>query len=96
MGDHFVLLVDRLLTESTLESAIKDERMLQQATPSSGNDYMTLSCDMDGENRSSHTKMVQCRICHDEDEDSNMETPCSCCGSLKVRVLCSFLFQYRL
>ena len=36
-----------------------------------------------GKNRSSHTKMVQCRICHDEDEDSNMETPCSCCGSLK-------------
>ncbi|KAF2317841.1 hypothetical protein GH714_041157 [Hevea brasiliensis] len=28
-------------------------------------------------------KMVECRICQDEDEDSNMETPCSCCGSLK-------------
>ncbi|XP_030536870.1 uncharacterized protein LOC115745452 isoform X2 [Rhodamnia argentea] len=28
-------------------------------------------------------ELVQCRICHDEDEHLNMETPCSCCGSLK-------------
>lgn len=27
---------------------------------------------------------VMCRICHDEDEDRNLESPCSCCGSLKV------------
>ena len=30
-------------------------------------------------------KMVQCRICHEEDLDSNMESPCSCSGSLKVK-----------
>lgn len=29
-------------------------------------------------------KFVQCRICHDEDEDSNMDSPCSCSGTLKV------------
>lgn len=29
-------------------------------------------------------KVVDCRICHDEDEDSNMEVPCSCSGTLKV------------
>ena len=33
-------------------------------------------------------KLVECRICHNEDEESNMEIPCSCCGSLKV---CCFL-----
>ncbi|XP_028797309.1 uncharacterized protein LOC114752776 [Neltuma alba] len=38
---------------------------------------------MDGANRLSTHKLVQCRICHDEDEDSNMEPPCSCRGSLK-------------
>ncbi|KAI9085592.1 hypothetical protein K1719_032435 [Acacia pycnantha] len=38
---------------------------------------------MDGANKVSPNKLVQCRICHDEDEDSNMETPCSCSGSLK-------------
>ncbi|GAB4832348.1 hypothetical protein Ancab_006364 [Ancistrocladus abbreviatus] len=31
----------------------------------------------------SSRKLVECRICHDEDEESNMETPCACCGSLK-------------
>ncbi|MCD7456401.1 hypothetical protein HAX54_031633 [Datura stramonium] len=28
-------------------------------------------------------KMEECRICHDGDEDSNMEMPCSCRGTLK-------------
>ncbi|KAK1433215.1 hypothetical protein QVD17_10124 [Tagetes erecta] len=28
-------------------------------------------------------KLVECRICHDEDEESNMDIPCSCCGTLK-------------
>ncbi|KAL0332437.1 UNVERIFIED_CONTAM: hypothetical protein Scaly_2145200 [Sesamum calycinum] len=32
---------------------------------------------------SSPSKLAECRICHDEDEDSNMEVPCSCRGSLK-------------
>lgn len=31
-------------------------------------------------------EFVQCRICHDEDEDSNMDTPCSCSGTLKVNL----------
>lgn len=26
---------------------------------------------------------MECRICQDEDMDSNMEAPCACCGSLK-------------
>ncbi|KAL6529941.1 hypothetical protein OROMI_028586 [Orobanche minor] len=28
-------------------------------------------------------KVEECRICHDEDEESNMEAPCGCRGSLK-------------
>ncbi|KAL8476698.1 hypothetical protein ACS0TY_029118 [Phlomoides rotata] len=28
-------------------------------------------------------KLGQCRICHDEDEESNMDVPCVCRGSLK-------------
>ncbi|KAI4346954.1 hypothetical protein L6164_007813 [Bauhinia variegata] len=83
MRDHFVLSVGRLLTEPTLEAAIEDERRMQQAIPSSTNDDMIYVHKMDVENRSSQVKMVECRICHDEDEDANMETPCSCCGSLK-------------
>jgi len=40
--------------------------------------------------------LVQCRICHDEDEDLNMDTPCSCCGTLKARIpllIFSFFFN---
>ncbi|KAJ0659757.1 putative transcription factor C2H2 family [Helianthus annuus] len=32
---------------------------------------------------SSPRKLVQCRICHDDDQDSSMEMPCGCRGSLK-------------
>lgn len=38
---------------------------------------------MDEQIISTPNKLVQCRICHNEDEDSNMDTPCSCCGTLK-------------
>ena len=39
---------------------------------------------MDESVGSSPSKLVECRICYEEDEDWNMEIPCSCCGSLKV------------
>lgn len=86
MGDHFVLLVDRLLTESTLEAAIQSKNWSQQASPSACEDCLNSNSSyrMDVNTSSSPSKYVQCRICHDEDEESNMETPCSCCGSLKV------------
>jgi hypothetical protein len=32
----------------------------------------------------SATKVVECRICQEEDWDTCMEAPCACCGSLKV------------
>ncbi|KAF8378636.1 hypothetical protein HHK36_029985 [Tetracentron sinense] len=85
MGDHFVLLVDRLLTESTLEAAIESRNRSQQAKPlvveATATDFSSLK--MDFSEGSSPRKLVECRICQEEDEDSNMEAPCSCCGSLK-------------
>ncbi|XVF02804.1 hypothetical protein REPUB_Repub04eG0205700 [Reevesia pubescens] len=82
MGDHFVLLVDRLLTESTLEAAIESRNRSLQATTSAADDTKVLNSSPKVD-FSSPRKIVECRICQDEDEDSNMETPCSCCGSLK-------------
>ncbi|KAL0395899.1 UNVERIFIED_CONTAM: hypothetical protein Scaly_0038300 [Sesamum calycinum] len=85
MGDHFVLLVHRLLTESALEAAIQSKIRLQNASPSVSK-HMTngFSFDrMDLNLGSSPGKLAECKICHDEDEDSNMEIPCSCRGSLK-------------
>ncbi|XP_022993989.1 uncharacterized protein LOC111489819 isoform X1 [Cucurbita maxima] len=78
MGDHFVLLVDRLLTETTLEAAIESQKHAMDGLKGDS------SCpEMEFDNIPFPKKIVECRICQDEDEDSNMETPCSCCGSLK-------------
>ncbi|KAL2546056.1 RING/FYVE/PHD zinc finger superfamily protein [Forsythia ovata] len=81
MGDHFVLLVDRLLTESTLEAAIESRQSLKQVAI----DETVIDCSShkDFDSSLSPRKLVECRICQDEDVDSNMEIPCSCCGSLK-------------
>lgn len=87
MGEHFVLLVDRLLTESTLEAIESRNRSMQATSSAVENPKLDYSnCKkIDFEDIvSSPRKIVECRICQDEDEDSNMETPCSCCGSLKV------------
>lgn len=86
MGEHFVLLVDRLLTESTLEAMESRNRSMQATSSAVENPKLDYSnCNkIDFEDIvSSPRKIVECRICQDEDEDSNMETPCSCCGSLK-------------
>ncbi|MBA0711482.1 hypothetical protein Golax_010657 [Gossypium laxum] len=82
MGDHFVLLVDRLLTESTLEAAIGSRNRSLQATASTVDDTKVFGSSTTVDLLSPR-KIVECRICQDEDEDSNMETPCSCCGSLE-------------
>lgn len=83
MGDHFVFLVDRLLTESTLEAAIESRNQNQLASWMT-NDVTPNCSSQDAAAVLTAGKMVECRICQDEDMDSNMETPCSCCGSLKV------------
>ncbi|XP_078175053.1 uncharacterized protein LOC144568561 isoform X2 [Carex rostrata] len=87
MGDHLALLVDRLLTESTLEAAIKSRKQahLGPISPLPGNDtHQPESGNISGfgEVGPAH-KLVECRICQEEDFDLNLEAPCSCCGSLK-------------
>ncbi|XP_042005384.1 uncharacterized protein LOC121754108 [Salvia splendens] len=82
MGDHFVLLVDRLLTESTLEAAI--ESRLKHVVPITVEEVaIDYSYQKDSEASLSPRKVVECRICQDEGFDSSMEAPCSCSGSLK-------------
>ncbi|KAL0396736.1 UNVERIFIED_CONTAM: hypothetical protein Scaly_0122000 [Sesamum calycinum] len=84
MADHLGLLVDHLLTESTLEAAIKSRNSLNQVEPVAFDD-MIICCSSHKESEAtlSPRKLVECRICQDEDIDSNMEIPCSCCGTLK-------------
>ncbi|KAL8250018.1 hypothetical protein R6Q59_033711 [Mikania micrantha] len=58
-------------------------QILSKRFSNSANEEMVSdACDL-GFNSKLPKKLVECRICHDEDEDSNMETPCACCGSLK-------------
>ncbi|XP_023528859.1 uncharacterized protein LOC111791660 isoform X1 [Cucurbita pepo subsp. pepo] len=83
MGEHFVLLVDQLLTESNLEATIERKNRNCRPMASTSADNMISSLNIDVEFMSPSSKLVQCRICHDEDDESKMETPCSCCGSLK-------------
>jgi len=78
--------VNRLLTESTLHAAIESRNRAKQVNGDEEVAFMPPK--VDAGNVSS--KLVECRICQDEDWDSNMETPCSCSGSLKVCVV-SFL-----
>uniref|UniRef100_A0ACD5TSA6 Uncharacterized protein n=1 Tax=Avena sativa TaxID=4498 RepID=A0ACD5TSA6_AVESA len=86
MGDHLALLVDRLLTESTLEAAIGR----QQAEMAAAAGYCcdkagaaAAAADRGGGGGGTPSKMVECRICQEEDWDSGMEAPCACRGSLK-------------
>lgn len=81
MGDHFALLVDRLLTESTLGAAIEGRTKLEDVEEA-GNDCS--SHEIFIEDELCPRKMVECRICQDEDLDFSMETPCLCRGTLKV------------
>ncbi|TXG57254.1 hypothetical protein EZV62_018567 [Acer yangbiense] len=87
MGDHFVLLVDRLLTESTLEAAIEGRNHSMQAAV---DDSYPRKVDL-GDVTTTQGKLAECRICQDDDVDSNMETPCFCRGSLKLLDFCSML-----
>ncbi|XP_074555738.1 uncharacterized protein LOC141811619 [Curcuma longa] len=83
MGDHFMILVDRLLTESTLGAAIESINQGSNTKIAS----LSVVDEVDSTPKKkivmSTGKLVECRICQDEDEDTNMEIPCSCCGSLK-------------
>lgn len=96
MGDHLALLVDHLLTESTLEAAIGNGKQTQIAadSASSGDLGGNSTPDTSVGHRTPSGKLVECRICQEDDQDSNMEIPCSCCGSLKVN--CKFLICLRI
>lgn len=73
-----------LVTENSSHEAaiVESKSMLHLA-----NDEMVSDHRMDVGFELFQKKLVECRICHDEDEESNMEIPCACCGSLKVMVL---------
>ena len=81
-----MLFVNRIVTDAILECVVANEERLRQASMSASEDNMS-NVSTGGMNMtapSTSRKLVQCRICHDVDEDLTMEIPCACCGSLKV------------
>ncbi|ERM94474.1 hypothetical protein AMTRI_Chr04g190200 [Amborella trichopoda] len=97
MGEHLVLYVDHPITPATFESGERPERL--PATPgetnqvqgslSSGSSTQGSPVDENGEGSEIHDEEqpllqnVECRICQEEDNVKNLETPCACSGSLK-------------
>ncbi|KAM7524253.1 hypothetical protein LguiA_014155 [Lonicera macranthoides] len=75
MGDHFLNTGDWFLSQSTLEIAIESESYSHLALEDFSSKWTV--------DIASPRELVECKICHDEDEDLKMEMPCSCRGSLK-------------
>lgn len=84
MADHFAVMAGRLLTESSLQSAIDEASVVPSTT--------STACDVsvqDGRPATASGVLVECRICQEDDDEACMEAPCSCKGSLKVeRISC--------
>uniref|UniRef100_A0A0D9YDC7 RING-CH-type domain-containing protein n=1 Tax=Oryza glumipatula TaxID=40148 RepID=A0A0D9YDC7_9ORYZ len=84
MADHFALMAGRLLTESTLQSAVQEA--LAVASVKIVHDQPDLPVHEDVQDgKAKSGVMVECRICQEEVDESYMETPCCCKGSLKAR-----------
>lgn len=80
-----MLLVNRLLTESTLEAAVESRHLTKELVAPKNNDtIVNCASHLKSETDLSPKKKVECRICQDEDLESLLEAPCLCRGSLKV------------
>jgi hypothetical protein len=93
MADHFALMTGRLLTESTLRSAIHESLADAEPSTTAGDDRAdpsVVSEDVQlGVGKAKSGVMVECRICQEEGDEAYMETPCSCKGSLKASLISS-------
>ncbi|XP_022727942.1 uncharacterized protein LOC111283638 [Durio zibethinus] len=97
MGDHLVLSVDRLITPESLQS-IQQAEAAGSSGEGSSQVAEPHACAIVVKEVEEHEEVeehgscdeeepliqtVECRICQEEDSIKNLETPCSCSGSLK-------------
>ncbi|XWS60541.1 hypothetical protein CRYUN_Cryun07bG0044500 [Craigia yunnanensis] len=91
MGDHLVLCVDRLITPESLQS-MQEAEAAGSFGECSSQVAEPHACAIDVKEVEEHSscdeeepliQTVECRICQEEDIIKNLETPCSCSGSLK-------------
>jgi hypothetical protein len=89
MADHLALMTGRLLTESTLRSAIHESLAGAEPSTTAGDDRTDPQDVQLGVGKAKSGVMVECRICQEEGDEAYMETPCSCKGSLKASLISS-------
>lgn len=98
MGDHLVLDVDRLV-KPEIYSGLDERRSLlpemlvvgkSSSASSSAAGALDEKVGKDNDEEAPLLTVAECRICQDEDDIKNMESPCACRGSLKV--IYRFLF----
>ncbi|TYI53868.1 hypothetical protein E1A91_D11G036500v1 [Gossypium mustelinum] len=91
MSDHLVVCVDRLTKPESLKS-VNEPKVAGPSGEGSSVVAEPHVCAIDVEEVEEHgscdeeeplIQTVECRICQDEDNINNLETPCSCSGSLK-------------
>eukprot|EP00252_Welwitschia_mirabilis_P017662 TRINITY_DN3909_c0_g1_i2.p1 TRINITY_DN3909_c0_g1~~TRINITY_DN3909_c0_g1_i2.p1 ORF type:complete len:291 (+),score=36.31 TRINITY_DN3909_c0_g1_i2:266-1138(+) len=98
MGDHLVLYVDKLITSETFQARREDEESGSASNLTKNEvlnhkeeDSVAVEVKENGNPedetiplvKSSGVKYGECRICQEEDEETKMESPCACSGSLK-------------
>ena len=94
MADHLALYSTRLIPPPTLELIQKrlagegSSQQKPELNPNWAADGFSFSDEKDGFSMKS-----ECRICQEDDLVRNMETPCGCNGSLKVKDIVPFLFE---
>ncbi|KAJ0975289.1 hypothetical protein J5N97_017254 [Dioscorea zingiberensis] len=105
MGDHLVVHVDQLVTPQGIDPEQGNEGLgssrkaignVGSAAPPSSQMGSTSDKAVeekividDGDEEEPLIQTVECRICQEEDDIKNLETPCACSGSLKG--MCSAL-----
>lgn len=97
MADDLSSSTDRLVTPESLNSERGSNQSIESSGESSKAQGST-SLSMDGKTEEDEAteqrdvaeeeepliQSVECRICQEEDSVKNLESPCSCSGSLKV------------
>lgn len=87
VGD-FMVCVDRIIASACFDASRASEAGAQAAEEAGEESKSRKSAEKKRNSGKSKNKaggeMVECRICQEEGEDSDMESPCACSGTLKV------------
>jgi hypothetical protein len=85
MGDHVVVNVDGLTNAK--DDGVAEKPSEAVTAPSVAVSTVVDLAEEDGREDEPLIQAAECRICQEEDSIKNLEKPCTCNGSLKVRIL---------